>query len=80
MREAKETRIDLQIGDGAVTIRRSGSSRVAVASVLGRETNPGTGKQTIWLDRAVHRHEETMYVGNQIWRASGAISTVLTEM
>ena len=80
MREHKETLIEVTFGDQAASIRRSGSSAVVVAGILGKEVDPETGKATVWLDRLVHRIGEcTMRTGSTVWSATGAISSVLVE-
>lgn len=80
MRDQKEVHVELSFGEGTAVLRRSGSTKLAVAVVLGSETNPETGKQTVWLDRLVHRSQDSKICqGDIIWTPSGAISTVLTQ-
>ena len=80
MRESKDVRIDVSFGDNTAVISRSNRSQKVVADVLGRETDPVTGKQTIWLDRMVHRAgEDTMFSGDKVFSVDGAISSVLIE-
>ena len=47
--------IEVVIGDGSVTIRRSGRSAPIVAQVLGLDRDPDGAVIRIWLDRLVHR-------------------------
>ena len=80
MRDQKEVHVELSFGEGTVVLRRSGSSKLTVASVLGSETNPETGKRTVWLDRMVHRLQDRVICQGDIkWTPSGAISTVITQ-
>lgn len=70
----------IALGDEDAVVSRSGQSRKVVAKILGRGTDPRTGRQIIWLDRLVHRRGEDVFLqGEQAWDAVGAISTVLTE-
>ena len=50
--------IEIVIGDGSVTIRRSGRSAPIVAQVLGLDRDPDGEVTRIWLDRLVHRPGE----------------------
>lgn len=69
----------VQIGTSSVTIVRSGqSSTPVVANILGDETDPVTGRRTIWLDRIAHRGEDSQFEeGERKWVVSGAVSTVM---
>ena len=80
---SEKTAIDppsLSIGDEFVVMTRNGQTRKVVARILGREHNPATGIDMVWLDRRIHRrHESTMLEGAVKWSAGGAISTILTQ-
>lgn len=67
---------DITFGDGVISIRRQGSSHVTVANVLGKETDTKTETTYVYLDRIVHRPEETEIGG---WKVSGAISSILEK-
>lgn len=70
----------LSIGDEFVVMTRRGQSRKIVARILGREKNPETGVDMVWLDRRIHRsYESTMTDGVRNWSAGGAISTILSQ-
>lgn len=70
----------LSIGDEFVVMTRNGQTRKVVARILGREHNPATGIDMVWLDRRIHRrYESTMLEGAVKWSAGGAISTVLAK-
>lgn len=69
----------LSIGDEFVVMTRKGQSRKIVARILGNEKNPETGATMMWLDRRIHRSNETMTDGVRNWSASGAISTILAQ-
>lgn len=71
----KQCEVNVQEGDGLVTLYRKGSYSPCVAGVLG-ETVTETGKRRLWLDRLVHLSHEKAFTG---WDVSGAISTVLTQ-
>lgn len=67
--------IEVVIGDGSVSLKRPGQSTVVLAKVLGSKLDTEGTPQILWLDRIVHLDSDE-FVG---WRASGAISTVLTK-
>ncbi len=67
--------IEVLIGDGSVSLKRPGQSTVVLAKVLGSKLDAKGTPQILWLDRIVHLDSDE-FVG---WRASGAISTVLTK-
>lgn len=70
----------LSIGDEFVVMTRKGQSRKIVARILGREKDPATGIDMVWLDRRIHRpYESTMTDGVRNWSAAGAISTILAQ-
>jgi len=70
----------LSVGDEFVVMTRNGQTRKVVARILGRERNPATGIDMVWLDRRIHRrYETTMLEGAVKWSAGGAISTVLAK-
>lgn len=76
----KEQRVDISFGDGSVSLRRSGSSQIAIANILGSEEDPVTGTKTVWLDRKVHgRGESKFFEADVTWQCCGAISTVLRQ-
>jgi hypothetical protein len=64
------------VGEGMVTLKRYGRSRVVVAGVLGEDKDAEGVTQRIYLDRLVHKPYETKFIG---WRVSGAVSTILTR-
>ena len=66
--------IEVVIGDGSVTIRRSGRSAPIVAQVLGLERNPDGEVTRIWLVRLVHRPGEE-WTGD--WSVRGAVSSII---
>lgn len=71
---AAKSGITVSIGDGAVSIKRSGRTSVIVAKILGMDLD-STGKpETIWLDRLVHSPEESEFEG---WSVEGAITSIL---
>lgn len=63
----------VMLGDGAVTIRRSGSSSATVANILAIEISEDHAD--VFLDRLVHRMSERN-LGE--FQARGAISTILS--
>ncbi len=67
--------IEVVIGDGSVSLKRPGQSTVVLAKVLGSKADAEGTPQILWLDRIVHLDSDE-FVG---WKASGAISTVLTK-
>lgn len=68
---------EVRIGETSVTIKRTGNSHVMVANILGRTKDSAGRDQVLWLDRPVHVGRGSAdFIG---WRASGAISTVLTR-
>jgi hypothetical protein len=66
--------IEVVIGDGSVTIRRSGRSAPIVAQVLGLDRSPDGEVTCIWLDRLVHRPGEE-WTGD--WSVRGAVSSII---
>ncbi len=62
------------MGDGSVTIRRSGRSAPIVARVLGLDRNPEGDVIRLWLDRLVHRPGEE-WTGD--WSVRGAVSSII---
>ena len=64
--------IEVSLGDGSVTIRRSGRSAPIVAHVLGLDRSPDGEVTCIWLDRLVHRPGEA-WTGD--WSVRGAVSS-----
>jgi len=71
---------ELSIGDEFVVMSRHGQSRKIVARILGRASDPATGKEVVWLDRRIHRSYETTMLEETVkWSATGAISTVLEK-
>ncbi|WP_169338425.1 hypothetical protein [Lamprocystis purpurea] len=66
--------IEVVIGDGSVTIRRSGRSAPIVAQVLGVDRNPDGEVTRLWLDRLVHRPGEA-WTG--AWSVHGAVSSII---
>jgi hypothetical protein len=69
--------IEVVIGDGSVTIRRSGHSAPIVAQVLGLDRNPDGEVTRIWLDRLVHRPGEA-WTG--AWSVHGAVSSIVERV
>lgn len=67
--------IEVVIGDGSVSLKRPGQSTVVLAKVLGSKLDAEGTPQILWLDRIVHLDSDE-FVG---WKASGAISTVMTR-
>ncbi len=63
----------VKIGQGDVAIRRSTSSSVTVAKLLGDETRDGV--RVLYLDRLVHTAADIHFSD---WHPSGAVSTMLT--
>lgn len=66
----------IALGEGLATVRRRGHSSPVVAKVLGVEAGSTGEVERVYLDRLVHRPGEHNF---GTWRASGAISTVLTR-
>lgn len=72
MRTTGENEATVTIGHGVVTIKRSGSSKLVVANVLGSEDD---GKMRIvYLDRLVHGSGESELGPFEVY---GAISSCL---
>ncbi|WP_295413172.1 hypothetical protein [uncultured Thiodictyon sp.] len=69
--------IEIVIGDGSVTIRRSGRSAPIVAQVLGLDRNPEGEVIRLWLDRLVHRPGED-WTGD--WSVRGAVSSIVERV
>ena len=69
--------IEVVIGDGSVTIRRSGRSAPIVARVLGLDRNPEGEVTRLWLDRLVHRPGETW---SGAWSVRGAVSSIVERV
>lgn len=61
------------IGDGVVSVKADGRSAPAIANILGREVVGG--EERVYLDRLLHRPGQDW--GE--WKASGAISTILSR-
>ena len=68
---------EVVIGDGSVTIRRSGRSAPIVAQVLGLDRSPDGEVTRIWLDRLVHRPGEE-WTGD--WSVRGAVSSIIERV
>ena len=64
----------VQVGDGVVSLRKSGQSQVTVANILGVDRDEAGAIKTIYLDRLVHRINLNEFEG---WNVSGAVSTIL---
>ncbi|WP_295587283.1 hypothetical protein [uncultured Lamprocystis sp.] len=69
--------IEVVIGEGSVTIRRSGRSAPIVAQVLALDRNPDGEVIRIWLDRLVHRPGEA-WTGD--WSVRGAVSSIVERV
>lgn len=69
-----ECKVTVTMGDGCVSIHRSGKSTITVANVLGKLV--GSGEEHIYLDRLVHQPHETE-LGE--FGVNGAISSILTR-
>ncbi|WP_295454944.1 hypothetical protein [uncultured Thiodictyon sp.] len=69
--------IEVVIGEGSVTIRRSGRSAPIVAQVLGLDRNPDGEVTRLWLDRLVHRPGEA-WTG--AWSVRGAVSSIIERV
>lgn len=81
MRDHKEVRIDVLMGDATATFSRSGQSKKVVSNILGQQKDPATGKLTVWLDRVVHRGKSEVAInGEKKFALSGAVSTVMVEV
>ena len=65
--------VEVSIGRGVATFKRSGKSLVVLANILG-EDKDGNGARRIFLDRLVHRPNESKFGS---WKLSGAVSTIL---
>lgn len=70
-----ESCVTVTVGDGVVTLRRSGQSSPITANILGLEAGADGQPTRIWLDRLVHRDRDG-FVG---WRARGAVATELAR-
>ena len=69
--------VEIVIGDGSVTIRRSGRSAPIVAQVLGLDRNADGEVIRLWLDRLVHRPGEE-WTG--AWSVHGAVSSIIERV
>jgi hypothetical protein len=69
--------IEVVIGEGSVTIRRSGRSAPIVAQILGLDRNPEGELTRLWLDRLVHRPGE---VWTGAWSVRGAVSSIVERV
>ncbi|WP_295446397.1 hypothetical protein [uncultured Thiodictyon sp.] len=69
--------IEIVIGEGSVTIRRSGRSAPILAQVLGLDRNPDGEVTRLWLDRLVHRPGEA-WTGD--WSVRGAVSSIIERV
>jgi hypothetical protein len=67
--------VRVSLSDGFATFRQKGRSDVIVANVLGTKSDGDGQPVRLWLDRLVHR-PGLEFDG---WKATGAISTVLTR-
>lgn len=65
----------ITVGDGVLSIARSGQSKVVVANILGTTTEDGN--QCWYVDRLVHAPHETE-LGH--YKVSGAISSKLSKL
>ena len=68
---------EIVIGEGSVTIRRSGRSAPIVAQVRGLDRNPDGEVTRLWLDRLVHRPGEA-WTG--VWSVYGAVSSIIERV
>lgn len=66
--------VTVTLGDGVATFKRSGSSSVVVANILGKEV--GDKQEAFYLDRLVHKPHESQF-GE--FTVTGAISSILTR-
>lgn len=66
-------RYELKFGEGTVTVRRSGSSHLMCATILGREPIDGSDRERIWVDRLMF---DEPVIEQEDWRAHGAVSTI----
>lgn len=55
--QTNETEATVTLGDGVVTVRRKGSTRLTVANILGQAV--ADNKTAIYLDRLVHKPHES---------------------
>ena len=65
--------VEVLIGKGTATFKRSGKSLMVLANILGEDRDEN-GARRIFLDRLVHRPNESKFGS---WKLSGAISTIL---
>jgi len=73
----KEKTVSVSIGDGLVTIMRRGQTSTIVAEILGVKKNDQGEIVQVWLDRLVHRPQDTeKFIG---WHVSGTVSSILTR-
>lgn len=68
--------VHVTIGDGTAVFRRNGQTNPVVAGILGVEKDEKGEIKKVFLDRLVHRHYETAFIG---WNVSGAVSSVLVR-
>lgn len=62
------------VGEGVVTLKRTGSSQTTVATILGTVVRDGI--EVICLDRLVHNVGQSQFSEWQVW---GAVTTLLSR-
>lgn len=79
MRDEKAV-TSVEIANDICVIRRRGRINVTIAKVLGTECDIAGRVNTLWLDRIVHRSDESVFADEvTTWSLSGAITTILTR-
>lgn len=71
-----ESSVSVTLGDGVITLRRSGQSTPITANILGMDLDSEGKPARIWLDRIVHMGKPSNFIG---WSVSGAVASVLVR-
>lgn len=76
MSRSPDRSVTVTIGEGVVTLRRTGQSSPITANILGMDCDNSGAPTRVWLDRLVHQAGEH---GFSDWSVHGAISSVLVR-
>ena len=76
MSRTPDRSVSVTVGEGVVTLRRSGQSSPITANILGMDTDQEGNPTCIWLDRIVHQTGERHFTE---WDVHGAVSSVLVR-
>ena len=77
MSRSEDRSVTVTVGEGVVTLRRSGKSSPMTATILGMNMDADGQPVKIWLDRIVHLPNENSFID---WGVHGAVSSILTRL